>query len=85
MALVFQNVSGGDVTVFRERASTSQVESSIVANGADPSTLFTTGPNVFTDHFTVRVANASRSVTWEVWARGNGGSCEFDVTETDQP
>jgi hypothetical protein len=80
----FQNVTGGNVTLFQERASTSQIQSSIVANFGAP-VIFINAANPVTDHFTVRVANASRSVTWEVWATANGSTCTFDVTETDQP
>ena len=79
----FQNVTGGAVSLWRERASTSQLEFEQLAN-FDAPVIFINGSSPVTDRITLQVANASRSATWEAWIVANGATCTFSVNETLQ-
>ena len=77
----FQNVTGGPVSLWRERASTSQLEFLEVANFGAPGIFINGYPSV-TDRITLQVSNASASATWEAWVVANGSTCTFNVNET---
>jgi hypothetical protein len=79
-SMQFVNASGGTVSLWRERASTSQLEYLSVPN-LDGPLIFINASQPVADRITAEVATAAASVRWEAWVRADGVNCTFNLLE----